>query len=872
MYIKGRISHLFFLFRISTISNIHTGVYVSFILHLGLHLSQNIMLKQISLIFLALFAPYSFAQDDEMPASVDEVIKWEHSVEYEGDVATIVIVARQYDHWHIYAQEQPPLGISQGTELTFKPSDSYELIGKTREYGASEKDNDGYPEKIFDGSKATFKQKVKIKSKKDFVLNVEVYSMACKTVCFPPAYTDFDITVKGTNNLEDGVDEAVVLDEGGEPYEGDDPELTEDNVEVDSALVALLSTCEGSNYDEVFDPVIVRVFDAQRTDEKNYLLTVEIQIDSVFAMYAFDNPNGYKSVFSLKENDQVASAEDYSLTVSENTGTETKGYKYLATIKQEVSIKDTANVPNLEAALDIYLMGCENAFRNKEVMDLSFDLKDAIDNKVRSEEDSLWIIFILAFFGGFIALLTPCVFPMIPMTVSFFTKQSKTKAQGIRKAIFYAVCIIVIYVILGVLVAAIAGPTILNDMATNPWVNLVFFILFVVFAISFLGAFEITLPASWVNKADKQADRGGMIGIFFMAFTLALVSFSCTGPIVGSVLVQSASGGLSGPIVAMLGFSLALALPFGLFAAFPGWLNSLPSSGGWLNTVKVVLGFLELAFALKFLSNSDLVLQLHILERELFLGLWIGIFIVLAIYLLGKIQFPHDSPIEKLSVGRGILATLVVGFIIYLIPGMWGAPLKMISGFPPPMTYSESPYGIHGEAPKVPNGWPESTHPHGHDIYTVRDFEDAMEYAKEVDKPVLLDFTGWACVNCRKMEEYVWADPTVAPIMAEDFIVASLYVDDRTGLPAKYKGELKSNGDPMETTGDKWMKMQIEEYEQATQPMYVVLDHKGNNISGLADYSSHSEAELFKDWLNFAKKQFVSSKNATIITPEFVAL
>jgi len=409
-------------------------------------------------------------------------------------------------------------------------------------------------------------------------------------------------------------------------------------------------------------------------------------------------------------------------------------------------------------------------------------------------------------------------------------------------------------------------------MATNPWVNIVFFILFVVFAISFLGAFEITLPSSWVNKADKQADRGGMIGIFFMAFTLALVSFSCTGPIVGSVLVQSAQGGLSGPIVAMLGFSTALALPFGLFAAFPGWLNSLPSSGGWLNTVKVVLGFLELAFALKFLSNADLVLQLHILERELFLGLWIGVFIVLAIYLLGKIQLPHDSPIEKLSVGRGLLATIVVGFIIYLLPGMWGAPLKLISGFPPPMTYSESPYGLHGEAPEVPEGWPESTHPHGHGIYTVRDYEEAMAYAKEVDKPLLLDFTGWACVNCRKMEEYVWADPTVAPLMAEDFIVASLYVDDRTDLPKKYDGQLKDNGEPMETVGDKWMTMQIQEYQEVTQPMYVIVDHKGNNISGKANYQTHSDVTVFKEWLEFAKRQFESSKNATVVKPRFVLL
>ena len=458
---------------------------------------------------------------------------------------------------------------------------------------------------------------------------------------------------------------------------------------------------------------------------------------------------------------------------------------------------------------------------------------------------------------------------MIPMTVTFFTKQSKSRAEGIRKAVFYSTCIVVIYVILGVLVSAIAGERALNIMATDPWVNIAFFVLFLVFAISFLGAFEITLPASWVNKADKQADRGGMLGIFFMAFTLALVSFSCTGPIVGTVLVQSAHGGLIGPIIAMLGFSLALAIPFGLFAAFPGWLNSLPQSGGWLNTVKVVLGFLELAFALKFLSNADLVKQWHLLERESFLAIWIGIFMVLAIYLFGLIRFPHDSKLEHLSVGRGMFATLVIGFVIYLIPGMWGAPLKLISGFPPPSNYAESPFGFHGNIPEVEEGWPETTVAHGHGINVIRDYDDALEYAKKVDKPLLLDFTGWACVNCRKMEEFVWANESVSPVMANDFIIASLYVDDRGDLPEKYAGEKDRNGDAMETIGDKWSDMQISRYQEISQPMYVILDHNENNISGKASYQTHSDPAEFLKWLEFAKKQFKATKNKTLITPEF---
>jgi len=643
-------------------------------------------------------------------------------------------------------------------------------------------------------------------------------------------------------------------------------ETTEER-SLDSSLILLRSTCEGFDYFNVFDPVKVIVPKAQRTDDRNYTITVEVEIDSIFAMYALDNPDGYQSNFELEGSSDFETVEAYTTTIEKKL--DKKGYKYHLRIRQNLVLKDTANVPEVKGTLDIYLMGCDANFHNTKSVDLTYNLEEALDNGVRSTSDSLWIIFIIAFLSGFIALLTPCVFPMIPLTVTFFTKQAKTKAQGFRKATFYAVCIVVIYVILGVLVAALAGPTALNDMATNPWVNIAFFILFIVFAISFLGAFEITLPASWVNKSDKQADRGGMIGIFFMAFTLALVSFSCTGPIVGTVLVQASGGGLSGPIVAMFGFSLALALPFGLFAAFPGWMNSLPSSGGWLNTVKVVLGFLELALALKFLSNADLVQQWHMLEREIFLAIWIGIFLVLAIYLLGKIQFPMDSPVEKLSVGRGIFAVIVVSFIIYLIPGMWGAPLKMISGFPPPLTYAESPYGVGQEAPLVEDGWPPSTHAHGHGINVIYDYEEAMDFAKEVDKPLLLDFTGWACVNCRKMEEFVWAHESISGIMANDFIIASLYVDDRELIAKKYEGQKNRNGEEMLTVGDKWMDLQISMYQEVTQPMYVVIDHNENNLVGKANYETHSDPVEFKEWLERGKVQFEASKNQRTVTPEF---
>lgn len=463
---------------------------------------------------------------------------------------------------------------------------------------------------------------------------------------------------------------------------------------------------------------------------------------------------------------------------------------------------------------------------------------------------SLWSIFFLAFLSGFAALFTPCVFPMIPMTVSFFTKQSKTRAQGISNAIFYGISIIVIYVALGWLVTWIFGADTLNDLATNVWFNLAFFVLLVIFATSFLGAFEIMLPNSWANKADQQADKGGLIGILFMALALAVVSFSCTGPVVGPLLVIAASTGGIAPVVGMLGFSLALALPFMFFAMFPGWLNSLPKSGGWLNTVKVVLGFLELALAFKFLSNADLVLQLHFLEREVFLVIWIAIFGVLALYLFGKITLPHDSPLQHISVGRLYLGLITLAFTVYLVPGLWGAPLKLISAFPPPPTYSESPLGIGGSG--VSNTSPEEL-PKGaklgpHGIIVFDDYENGLAYAKSVNKPIMLDFTGHACVNCRKMENNVWSDEKVLPILKNEVVLISLYVDDKRELPAD-KQFTTASGNKIETIGDKWTEFMISKYKTNTQPLYVITDLEGNNLNSSKPTISYVDTEEYLIWL-----------------------
>jgi len=477
------------------------------------------------------------------------------------------------------------------------------------------------------------------------------------------------------------------------------------------------------------------------------------------------------------------------------------------------------------------------------------------DVPVSKPARSLWSIFFIAFLSGFAALLTPCVFPMIPMTVSFFTKQSKTKAAGIRNAIIYGISIIVIYVALGWLVTWIFGADALNALSTNVWFNVIFFVLLVVFATSFLGAFEIMLPNSWANKVDQQADRGGLLGILFMALALAIVSFSCTGPIVGTLLVEAASNGGIAPVVGMFGFSLALALPFMLFAIFPGWLNSLPKSGGWLNTVKVVLGFLELALAFKFLSNADLVLQLHLLEREVFLVIWIAIFGALALYLFGKISLPHDSPLQHISVGRLYLGLITLAFTVYLIPGLWGAPLKLISAFPPPQQYSESPYGIGSSNAVSSKDLPKGAKIGVHGIVIFDDYENGLAYAKSVNKPIMLDFTGHACVNCRKMENNVWSDSKVLPILKNDVVLISLYVDDKRKLPMD-KQFVTASGDKIETIGDKWTEFMISKYKTNTQPLYVLTDLEGNNLNTTTPTISYVGVEEYLNWLNTGISNF----------------
>ena len=468
----------------------------------------------------------------------------------------------------------------------------------------------------------------------------------------------------------------------------------------------------------------------------------------------------------------------------------------------------------------------------------SSDLYTPVINELKSYEDypvdsSLLYIFLAGFVGGFLALLTPCVWPIIPMTVSFFLKRNKERSKAIREAVTYGISIVVIYVVLGLVVTMLFGASALNALSTNALFNIFFCLLLVVFAASFFGAFEITLPSSWSNKIDQKSENtSGLLSIFLMAFTLTLVSFSCTGPIIGFLLVAvSTQGSILAPTIGMLGFAIALAIPFTLFAMFPSLLKSAPKSGGWMNVVKVVLGFIELAFALKFLSVADLAYGWHILDREVFLCLWIVIFGLLGIYLFGWLKFPHDDPEHRTNVPQFFLGMISLAFTIYMIPGLWGAPLKAISAFAPPMFTQD--FNLHKSA----------VEPKSHD------YEEGMALAKSQGRPVMIDFTGFGCVNCRKMEAAVWTDPQVASMLNDKYVLISLYVDDKTPLAEPMTVTENGTQRTLRTVGDKWSYLQRVKFGANTQPFYVLIDNEGKPLNGSRSYD-----EDIQKYLDFLQK------------------
>lgn len=453
---------------------------------------------------------------------------------------------------------------------------------------------------------------------------------------------------------------------------------------------------------------------------------------------------------------------------------------------------------------------------------------------IKSELNSSFLgIFIAGFLGGLLAFFMPCIYPMIPLTISFFTKKSGSRAKGIQSAIIYGISIILIYVALGLAITLIFGASALNEAASSATFNLLFFVALLLFGISFLGAFEITLPSGLVNRMDEKSNQGGFIGLFFMAFTLALVSFSCTGPIIGTLLVDAVSkGSYLGPAIGMFGFSSALAIPFTLFAIFPSWLKEMPKSGGWLNTVKVSLGFLEIALAFKFLSNVDLAYHWGILNRDVFLVIWIIIFALWGLYLLGKIRLAHDTEISFLSLPRLFFAMLILGFTIYMIPGLWGAPLKAISGWLPPQHTQEfnmqSSPGVKGNETAGKKYATLFKSEHGLNAFF--DYEEGLAYAKQTNKPVLIDFTGHSCTNCRRMEASVWPDTEVLRRIKENYVLISLYVDDKTELEEKDKYKSKFSGKDIKTIGQKWSDFQASTFGTNSQPYYVIINHDGEKL------------------------------------------
>lgn len=545
---------------------------------------------------------------------------------------------------------------------------------------------------------------------------------------------------------------------------------------------------------------------------------------------------GYVEYMACDDERCLPPAQDeFSLGNAKAVATET-----VANVQQPTKSEETAEFIQAavisEMAIDSGLVAASATPTGAEkVVDYWTPVIDelrAFGNQLGSSGDiSLWLIFLAGLAGGLLALFTPCVWPIIPMTVSFFLKRSDNKSRGRRDAILYGFSIVIIYVLLGLVITVLFGASALNSMSTNAVFNLIFFALLIVFAISFFGAFEITLPASWSNKLDAKAEStAGFLSILFMAFTLVLVSFSCTGPIIGTLLVEvSSTGSLLAPAIGMLGFATALAIPFTFFAFFPSLLKSMPKSGGWLNTVKVVLAFLELALALKFLSVADLAYGWRILDREVFISLWIVIFAMLGFYLLGKIRFPHDSESKHSSVIGTFLAIISFSFAMYMVPGLWGAPLKAISAFAPPLTTQDF------------NLYDSEVHA------KFDDYDLGMKYAAETGKPVIVDFSGYGCVNCRKMEASVWTHPRVKELLEEDFVLITVFVDDKTALSQPYEVEENGKTRKIRSIGDKWSYLQRVKFGSNSQPFYVMLDNEGKPLN--SSFSFDENPDNFIRWL-----------------------
>ncbi len=812
-----------------------------------------------ALLLLSLLGLSPFVADGQML----DPVSWNFSSEKVSTGTYKLHLKADLDEgWHMYSQNLPEDATPLPTVVEFEEEEGVTFPGKVKEVGVvTEPDPISGNELNFFKGKAHFTRKVKVEGPDSVRIAGSIEFMVCDDErCLPPDKKTFSFRLPGKEKKGEKT--------GGEGQKKQ------------GAIAP-----DSSDEKEMVDPVDWSLH-AFELDEGRYLLRAKARIDKGWHLYAMELKEGDGPVatsIKVKEGkgqhligklQEQKPLEAYD----ENYQRKLRYYEDSAIFEQTLELaKDAAD----SARVAVEFMACDDERCTiPKTVELGADLSNAVKGSPKLSEEtkaegsakeerekeqerrSLFWTFLLCFAGGFAALLTPCVFPMIPLTVSFFTKQSPTRAKGIRNAITYSLSIIFIYTALGYIITLFLGPGAMNAISTDPYMNIFFFVIILFFAISFLGGFDLNLPESWIDRSDKMADKGGLIGIFFMAFVLTLVSFSCTAPIIGPLLVQTASQGGIAPVVGMGGFSLALALPFGLFAGFPAWLNSLPQSGGWMNTVKVTLGFLELALAFKFLSNADLVMQAGLLKRELFLAIWIGIFGVMGFYLLGLFRTPNDSELPKLSVPRLLFATASIIFTLYLIPGLFGAPLKLISGFPPPKFYSEwktgSRSGGHSEKGRSSGGNEKSSEhgqcPLGLDCF--HDYQKALAHAKKVDKPLMLDFTGWACVNCRKMEENVWSETPVLSKLRNEVVLASLYVDERSELPESEQKTVTLNGEErkLETVGNKWSYFQAKRFGVNTQPYYVLLDHQGKELVEPTGYEPNVKA--FAEWMQKGIENF----------------
>ena len=769
------------------------------------------------------------------------------------------MVAELEEGWHMYSQFLSNDAGPVATEFSIKTSENFDLIGGVEEPEVKTEYDPNFDMdlKYFE-DKVTFTQKIKSKVESAYTLTVEVYFMICDAErCIPPEYLDLDFSIPATTIAIPVESNKEVKENDVETPLGNNNIIGGASMSVENAVAweyfSVNTTSNESNptYEFHFKGNIKKDWHLysqnQKTEEERIMAT------KFYLNKTTEPDTETKEVGALISTFDQAAGLDLNYYEDEvEFIREIKGVKgNTVNIEFEYMVCDASTClpPELiEIEFDLKTGKGINVL-DKEEVEANLDVASIIPNLPKvdienpkglcgeEEKDTsdVWLVFLMGFIGGLIALLTPCVFPMIPLTVSFFTK-GDGGGKGLGKAVLYGFFIFIIYALLSVPFHFNTDPAVLNEIATSVILNIIFFIVFVVFAISFFGYFEITLPSSLTDKADSASQAGGIVGIFFMALTLALVSFSCTGPILGTVLGSALKNGPWPITAAMSGFGIALGLPFAIFAAFPSMMNKLPQSGGWLNSVKVVLGFIELALALKFFSNADLVEQWGFIKRETFFLIWTIIFAGLTAYLFGLIKFPHDSPLKKLSTLRKACATIVLIFTIYIAPGIMKTPPwnhNLLSGFPPPTFYS----------------WYEKETFHA----PYDSFEEAYAEAQRVGKPLLIDFTGWACVNCRKMEESVWTVERIKEKLANDFVLVSLYVDDRVELPKDQQGifEYEIDGETkkkkIKTIGDKWVTFQTQVFNNNSQPYYVMLSPDGE-LLGKIGYTP--DVEEYADFLD----------------------